>query len=156
MNKLFLETPFVLLSKLLLHCDYIRKVVDIFWNQMASKQAVHIDSFTFGPQNKRYEPQCNVHHAKIQINQHIHTVWSEASLCTIWIAKDAKFLHVDNEDWPWGYKTFFMLSWSWIFLLINLRLLTIENSFLLNIAEHENFSVKKYENANYCWHFHMY
>ena len=31
-----------------------------------------------------------------------------------------------------------------------------KNSFLLNIAEHENFSVNKYENANYCWHFHIY
>ena len=36
-------------------------------------------------------------------------------------------------------------------LLINLRLLTIANSFLLNIAEHENFSASKYENANYSY-----
>ena len=28
--------------------------------------------------------------------------------------------------------------------------------FLLNIDEHENFSANKYENANYCWHFHIY
>ena len=28
--------------------------------------------------------------------------------------------------------------------------------FFLNIAEHENFSANKYENANYCWHFHIY
>ena len=43
-------------------------------------------------------------------------------------------------------------------LLINLKLheLTIANSFLLHIAEHENFSANKYENANYCWHFHIY
>ena len=41
-------------------------------------------------------------------------------------------------------------------LLINLKLLTIANFFLLNIAEHENFSANKYENANYCWHFHIY
>ena len=27
---------------------------------------------------------------------------------------------------------------------------------LINIAEHENFSANKYENANYCWHFHIY
>ena len=33
--------------------------------------------------------------------------------------------------------------------LINHKLLTIVNSFLLNIAEHENFSANKYENANY-------
>ena len=36
-------------------------------------------------------------------------------------------------------------------LLINLKLLIIANSFLLNIAEHENFSVNKYENASYCY-----
>ena len=41
-------------------------------------------------------------------------------------------------------------------LLINLKLLTIANYFLLNIAEHENFSANKYENANYCWHFQIY
>ena len=40
--------------------------------------------------------------------------------------------------------------------LINLKLLTIANAFLLNIAEHEIFSDNKYENANYCWHFHIY
>ena len=36
-------------------------------------------------------------------------------------------------------------------MLINLNLLTTANSFLLNIAEHENFSADKYENANYCF-----
>ena len=41
-------------------------------------------------------------------------------------------------------------------LLINLKLLTSANSFLLNTAEHENFSANKYENANHCWHFHIY
>ena len=34
-------------------------------------------------------------------------------------------------------------------LLKNLKLLTIANSVLLYIAEHENFSANKYENANY-------
>ena len=41
-------------------------------------------------------------------------------------------------------------------LLINLKLLTILNSFLLNIAEHENFSANIYENANFTWHFYIY
>ena len=36
------------------------------------------------------------------------------------------------------------------FLLINLKLLTVANSCLLNIAEHENFSANKNENINYC------
>ena len=31
------------------------------------------------------------------------------------------------------------------FMLINLKLLTMPSSFLLNIAEHENFSANKYE-----------
>ena len=41
-------------------------------------------------------------------------------------------------------------------LLVNLELLTIENSFLLNKAAHENFSANKYENANNCEHFFIY
>ena len=35
------------------------------------------------------------------------------------------------------------------FMLINIKLLTMPNSFLLNIAEHENFSANKYENAKW-------
>ena len=38
-------------------------------------------------------------------------------------------------------------------LLINLKLLTNATSFLLNIAEHENFSANIYENASYRWYF---
>ena len=34
-------------------------------------------------------------------------------------------------------------------MLINLKLLTIANSFLLNIAEHETFFAYKYENTNF-------
>ena len=41
-------------------------------------------------------------------------------------------------------------------LLISLKLLTIANYFLLNLAEHKSFSANKYENANYCWQFHIY
>ena len=60
--------------------------------------------------------------------------------------------------WFRGYKTFScstQLSMKNV-LLINLKFLTIAKSFLLNIAEHENFSANKYENANYSWHFHIY
>ena len=42
------------------------------------------------------------------------------------------------------------------FMLISLKLLTIANSFLLNLADRENFYAYKYENANFCWHFHIY
>ena len=41
-------------------------------------------------------------------------------------------------------------------MLLNLNVLIIANSFLLNIAEHDYFSANKYENANYSWHFHIY
>ena len=95
--------------------------------------------------------------------------------------KDAKLLHADNKDSDHtvqarGYKAFFMLNSAKHEMLINLKftlkmsnlklLITTnyfwlniaehENYFLLNIAEHENFSANKYENANYCWHFHIY
>ena len=59
---------------------------------------------------------------------------------------------------PRGYKTFScstQLSMKFV-LLINLKLLIIIIFFLLNLAEYENFSANKYENANYCWHFHIY
>ena len=58
-----------------------------------------------------------------------------------------------------GYKTFFMLNsaqYEIFHAKKNLKLLTMPTSFLVNIAEHENFSAYKYENANYCWHFHIY
>ena len=38
-----------------------------------------------------------VRHATIQISLRISAVWSEPLMCTFWITKDAKFLHVDNE-----------------------------------------------------------
>ena len=41
-------------------------------------------------------------------------------------------------------------------LLINLKFLIITNSSLLNVAEQEHFSANEYENANYCWHFHIH
>ena len=56
---------------------------------------------------------------------------------------------------PQGYTTFFSCSVQMstkFVMLIYLEFLTIANSFLLNIAEHEIFSANKYENAN----FHIY
>ena len=60
-----------------------------------------------------------------------------------------------------NFKFFFAkYNWAYIYVyffsLQNLKSLTFSNSFLLNIAEHEAFSAKRYENANYCWHFHIY
>ena len=52
-----------------------------------------------------------------------------------------------SQTRPRGYKTIFMLN-SAELIIINLKYLTVANSFLLNIAKHENFSAKKYENVN--------
>ena len=37
-------------------------------------------------------------YSEIQISLRIRAVWSKYSLGAFGIAKDAKFLHVDNED----------------------------------------------------------
>ena len=57
---------------------------------------------------------------------------------------------------PRGYKTFFMLNsvehekfHSYKSQINNCQL-------FLAKPEHENFSANKYENANYCGHFHIY
>ena len=60
---------------------------------------------------------------------------------------------------PWGYKTFFMLNSSEHEICIKSQI-TNDCKFFLNscwnIAEHEIFHANTYENANYCWHFHIY
>ena len=69
------------------------------------------------------------------------------------------FSHARNHDMkisllipdPEVIKLFFSCSTQLsmiFFMLINLKLLKMPNSFLLNIAEHGNFSANKYENAN--------
>ena len=50
--------------------------------------------------------------AKIQIILRIHTDRSESSQGTFSVAKDAKFFHVDNED----YQTARMRGLIWIFV----------------------------------------
>ena len=52
--------------------------------------------------------------ANILIILHIRTVWSESSLGAFWIAKDAKFLYADNEDWSdcTDAQTDFSLRWT--------------------------------------------
>ena len=55
----------------------------------------------------------------------------------------------EKKTRPRGYKNFSCSIQLCIKVvqLIHLKLLTIANSLLLNIAEHENFSVNNYENA---------
>ena len=47
------------------------------------------------------ENKCTLGHvrpAKIQVSLRIRTVWSDSSLCTFWIAKDANVFPTDNDD----------------------------------------------------------
>ena len=67
----------------------------------------------------------SVRPAKTQISLGIRPVWSESSLCAHWVAKDARFLHADSEDWSdwaeaqadrclhWEHTHFvgFVMSW---------------------------------------------
>ena len=41
----------------------------------------------------------HVRPAKIQIRPRVRAVWSESSLGASWIAKGAKLLHAETEDW---------------------------------------------------------
>ena len=56
---------------------------------------------------------------------------------------------------PRGYKTFVVLnSAEHDICPANLsKLLKSVISFFFNIAENENLSTNKYENANHCWYF---
>ena len=94
---------------------------------------------------------------KIEISLHIH---AEFKIFTGHILDSQSFFMWTTETLirPRGYKTFFMLNSAEheICLANKSQITNGANSFLLNIAEYENFSVNKYENANYCWHFHIY
>ena len=69
-----------------------------------------------------------MHPAKIQISLGICPVWSESSLCTQWVAKDPRFLHVDSED---AEQTGWMPRLIWVFAgrTATLLVLTLNGSF---------------------------
>ena len=50
--------------------------------------------------------------AKTQISLGIRPVWSESSLCVLWVAKDPTFLHADSED---SDQTGWMPRLIWVF-----------------------------------------
>ena len=54
----------------------------------------------------------HVHPAKTQIRLGIHPVWSETSLCALWVAKDPSFLQADSED---SDQTGWMPRLNWVF-----------------------------------------
>ena len=63
--------------------------------------------------NARKRSFAHVRPVKIQISLRIHTVRSESSLGTFWVAMDAKFLHANNED---SDQTARMRRLIWIFV----------------------------------------
>ena len=73
----------------------------------------------------------HVRPTKTQISLGIHPVWSESSLCALWVAKDLWFLHSDSEDsdqigqmprliWVFARRTGhfvgFVMLWLWLTL----------------------------------------
>ena len=70
---------------------------------------------------------------------------SDQGLCFTYRALVAEE-YIDKQQKPWLSSCATQLSMKFV-LLINLILLTIANSFLLNIVEHENFSAIKYESS---------
>ena len=104
---------------------------------------------------------------KIQINLCIHTVWSGYSLGAFCVAKDAKFLHVGNEDsdqtkhicrliWDfaghschkgmWNFRIIpdfrienFHVSWNFIFSLVHKTILLCQKYLFWLIYAWNNF-----------------
>ena len=79
-------------------------------------------------------------------------------LCSVIVVIPRHLLHYFYQSGPEVIKHFScstQLSMKFVLLII-LKLLIVANSFLLNIAEHENSSANKYENANSSWHFHIH
>ena len=73
-------------------------------------QLVHIEHRS---RNVRKRTFGHVRPVKIQISLRISAVWSESSLGAFRIAKDAKFLYADNEDWPYCAEAQADLSLRW-------------------------------------------
>ena len=80
----------------------MRKKKPFHTTQNKPKMSCNIKKHTFG----------HMHPVKILISLHIRADWSKSSLGTFWIAKDAKFLHVDNED---SDQTVQMCRLIWVF-----------------------------------------
>ena len=59
---------------------------------------------------------------KTQISLAIRPVWSESSLCALWVAKDLSFLHADSED---SDQTGRMPRLIWVFAGRTLTLLVL-------------------------------
>ena len=69
--------------------SYDRKFVEL-WSSLDLSQHEHKS------RNVKKRISGLVRPAKIQMR----AVWSESSLCVFWIAKEARFHHVDLENWP--------------------------------------------------------
>ena len=63
------------------------------------------------------------------------------------------FIRRENFMVIWVWKKFYNLG---VCICTKIWPKVIKLFFMLNSAEHEVFSANKYENANYCWHFHIY
>ena len=95
--------------------------------------------------NVRKRAVAHARPAKILISLRIRADWSESSLGAIWIAKDAKFLHADNED---SNQTARMRRLIWVFVgrtwqkvrFLNLRFI---QSYRRGRSMKTNFSIRQ-------------
>ena len=73
--------------------------LEVFYRDWAYIAPLEVFLFLFNGRVKRKEVFDHVHRAKIHISLCIYTVWSESSLCALWVAIDPKLLHADKESW---------------------------------------------------------
>ena len=89
--------PIPRLFKGLIDCIFIispqKQTFSTYWSQLNEANPVII--WVAKSEHKFKHMQS----MKIQISLCISAVWSKSSTGTFWIVKNAKFLHVDNEDW---------------------------------------------------------
>ena len=61
-------------------------------------QELFSNQYLYMSQRTTKPTQWHVRPAKTQIRLGIRPVWSESSLCSLWVAKDPSVLHTDSED----------------------------------------------------------
>ena len=90
---------------------HVQKIID--WTITVKSPACFLlaNNNTIEPSHDKTN-KMTVRPAKTPISLGIHPVWSESSLCTLWVAKDSSFLHADSEDFD---QTGRMPRLIWIF-----------------------------------------
>ena len=89
----------------------------------------------------------------MQISLHICAVWSESSLESFWIAKDAKFLHANKED---SDQTLRMCRLIWVFVRCAYRKVRFLTLLLIHLSISSIASDKALFSAEKYWYFFLF